>query len=439
MVGTTWMAECARRVGSVRAWRLGLCAALCLPVLSCGGGAGGSGGSTSSGGSTGGTTPTPSNVVSVIVDAGPTSTQPDVNTLFTTVTVCVPGTTTCQTIDHIQVDTGSFGLRILAPVLTLSLPIQQASNGDSLVECTEFVAAYSWGPVALADVQIAGETASSVPVQVIGDPNFTNVPTDCSGVGTSMPPPEEEDTVASFGANGVLGVGVFAQDCGAGCASTTDNGVYYACNSTVCNPTAVALANQVPDPVTLFATDNNGVIIQLPSVAEQGAATVTGSMIFGVDTQTNNKSGNQTILTVVGSNGSINQVPGDFTTVFNGGNLTQSFMDTGSNGLYFNDTDIPACTESGLTDFYCPASTLSLTATLQGQNGASVNVSFSVDSADTLGANNPSFVAFPTLAGTYSSSTMTFDWGLPFYYGRTVYTVFENDMTSVGTGPYVAF
>jgi hypothetical protein len=28
---------------------------------------------------------------------------------------------------------------------------------------------------------------------------------------------------------------------------------------------------------------------------------------------------------------------------------------------------------------------------------------------------------------------------LPFYYGRTVYTVFENDMTSVGTGPYVAF
>jgi len=176
MVGTTWIAECARRVGLVRAWRVGLCAALCLPVLSCGGGAGGSGGSTSSGGSTGGTTPTPSNVVSVIVDVGPTSTQPDVNTLFTTVTVCIPGTTTCQTIDHIQVDTGSYGLRILAPVLTLSLPIQQASNGDSLVECTEFVAAYSWGPVALADVQIAGETASSVPVQVIGDANFTNVP-----------------------------------------------------------------------------------------------------------------------------------------------------------------------------------------------------------------------------------------------------------------------
>jgi len=439
MAAMTWMVKCARTVGAARAWRLGLCAALCLPVLSCGGGASGSGSSTSSGGSTGGTTPPPSNVVSVIVDAGPTSTSPDVNTLFTTVTVCVPGTTTCQTIDHIQVDTGSFGLRILAPVLTVSLPVQQASNGDSLVECTQFVAAYSWGPVALADVQIAGEKASSVPVQVIGDANFANdVPADCSGVGTSMPP-QEEDTVAAFGANGVLGVGVFAQDCGAGCVGTADNGVYYACNSTQCNPTAVALVNQVPDPVTLFAADNNGVIIQLPSVAEQGAATVTGSMIFGIDTQSNNKSGSQTILTVVGSAGANNQIPGDFTTLFNGQTLTQSFLDTGSNGLYFNDTGIAECTESGLTDFYCPASTESFTASLEGQNGASTSVSFSVDNADTLGANNPTFVAFPTLAGTFSSSTLTFDWGLPFYYGRTVYTAFESYTTSVGTGPYVAF
>jgi hypothetical protein len=436
MAGTTWIVKGARTLGSARAWHLGVCAALCLPMLSCGGGAGGS--SPASGGSTGGTTPTPNNVVSVIVDAGPTSTMPDVNTLFTTVTVCVPGTTTCQTIDHIQVDTGSYGLRLLASVLTLSLPVQQAPNGDSLAECTEFVAAYSWGPVALADVQMAGETASSVPVQVIGDANFTNIPADCSGVGTIMPP-QEEDTVASFGANGVLGVGVFAQDCGAGCVGTADNGVYYACNSTVCNPTAVPLVNQVPDPVTLFAADNNGVIIQLPSVAEQGAATVTGSMIFGIDTQSNNKSGNQTLVTVFGSTGTVDQVPGDFTTVFNGQTLTQSFLDTGSNGLFFNDTSIAACTESGLVGFYCPASAESFTAVLQGQNGTSANVSFSVDSADTLGANNPSFVAFPTLAGTFSSSTMTFDWGLPFYYGRTVYTAFENVTTAVGTGPYVAF
>jgi hypothetical protein len=426
MVGTMLMVRCARTVVPARAWRFGLCAALCLSALSCGGGGGsvaslGSGGS----GSSGGSMPT-SNVVSVVVDAGPTSTSPDVNTLFTTVTVCIPDTTSCQTIDHIQVDTGSFGLRILAPVLTLSLPVQTLTNGAALLECTPFVDGYSWGPVALADVQISGEMASSVPVQVIGDPNFTSVPANCSSVG----PPE--DTVAAFGANGILGVGVFAQDCGSGCVTNVDNDIYYSCTSTLCEPTTLALASQVPDPVTMFATDNNGVIIQLPTVAAQGAATVTGSMIFGIDTQTNNKSGDQTVLTVDSNFG-------DFTTVFNGQSLSQSFLDTGSNGLYFNDTSLAPCTATGLTGFYCPATTQSLSATLQGQNNLSANVSFSVGDAQTLGGNDASLVAFPTLAGTFTSSADTFDWGLPFYYGRTVYTAFENETTSVGTGPYVAF
>jgi Protein of unknown function (DUF3443) len=428
MVGTTLLVRCARTVVLAPAWRFGLCAALCLAALSCGGG-GGSVASLASGGSgsSGSSAPTGSNVVSVVVDAGPTSTSPDINTLFTTVTVCVPGTTSCQTIDHIQVDTGSFGLRILSPVLTVALPVQTFTNGASLLECTAFVDGYSWGPVALADVQISDETASSVPVQVIGDPNFTSVvPSNCSSVGPA------EDTVVAFGANGILGVGVFAQDCGSGCVTTADNDVYYSCTSTLCEPTTVTLASQVTDPVALFAMDNNGVIIQLPTVAAQGAATVTGSMIFGIDTQTNNKSGGQKVLTV-------DATFGDFTTVFNGQTLNQSFLDTGSNGLYFNDTSIKACAESGLTDFYCPAATQSFSATLQGQNAVSASVNFSVGDAATLGDNDASLLAFPTLAGPYTNSADTFDWGLPFYYGRTVYTAFENETTSVGTGPYVAF
>ena len=402
---------------AARALRLGLCAAWCLSILSCGGGD-----STPLG-----TTPLPAgaNVVSVVVDAGPAGTS-DVNTLFTTVTVCVPGSTTsCQTIDHIQVDTASYGLRILAPALTLSLPVQTMTNGDSLVECTQFVDGYSWGPVALADVQISGETAHSVPVQVIGDPSFTNIPAACSGTGT------EEDTVAAFGANGILGVGPFAQDCGAGCVSTVDNGDYYACSPTLCQPTAASLLSQVPNPVTMFAADSNGVIIQLPSVAAQGAATVTGSLIFGIDTQSNNKSGSQSVIT-------LNNF-GEFETAFSGEILSQSFLDTGSNGLYFNDSSLTACTATNVKDFYCPASTESLTASVQGQNGVSANVSFSVGDAQTLGANDPTFVAFPTLAGPYPGTTASFDWGLPFYYGRSVYTVIENSTTSVDTGPYVAF
>ncbi len=431
------MARFVFSLGPIRPVRSALWAALCLSAISCGGGGdtvAPSGGGSSSGG--GSTTPT-SNVVSVVVDAGPTLNSADVNTLFTTVTLCVPGSTTnCQTIDHIQVDTGSYGLRILSPVLTLVLPVQTLSTGASLLECTAFVDGYSWGPVALADVQVSGESASSLPIQVIGDPNFSSVPDDCSSVGPA------EDTVAAFGANGILGIGVFAQDCGPNCVSTAEPQTYYACtSSTVCQATTVSLANQVPNPITFFTTDNNGVIIQLPSVAANGAATVTGSMIFGIDTQSNNKSGNQSVLTLVGSSGNPGQVPGTFTTMFDGQSLTESFLDTGSNGLYFDDSSIAPCTETNFTDFYCPASTQNLTATLQGQNAVSASASFSVANAETLGADDVSLIAFPTLAGPYptAADTDSFDWGLPFYYGRTVYTAIEDATTSVGTGPYVAF
>jgi Protein of unknown function (DUF3443) len=409
-----------------RARRFSLCAALCASVLSCGGGDSG----LSSSGSSGSPPPTGSNVVDVVVDAGPTGTSPDLNTLFTTVTVCVPGSTTnCQTIDHIQVDTGSFGLRILAPVLTLPLPLQTTASNATLLECTGFVDGYSWGPLASADVQISGESANSVPVQIIGDPNFTNVPAACSSIGPA------EDTVAAFGANGIIGIGPFGQDCGANCVSTVDNGDYYACTSTQCDPTEVALDSQVPNVITLFATDNNGAIIQLPSVASTGATTVSGYMIFGIDTESNNKSGSQTVLT-------LNASYGEFTTVFNGQSLAQSFLDTGSNGFYFNDSSLTQCTASGLTEFYCPTSTQNLMAQLQGQTPdgqattTSVNESFSVNNPENYIADD---AAVPGLAGTYPGTTSTFDWGLPFYFGRTVYTAIQGAVTSVGTGPYVAF
>jgi Protein of unknown function (DUF3443) len=407
----------------MRAVLAGLCTALCLSALGCGGGHG----STPLTGTPGGSTPSAANVVSVAVSAGPNSTSPDVNTLFTTVTVCSPGSTTnCQTIDNIEVDTQSFGLRILASALNVALPVQSAGADGSIVECTAFADGYSWGPVALADVKISGESASSVPVQVIGDPNFSSVPTDCSSQA-----PTEEDTVATFGANGILGIGVCDQDCGPQCATVVDNGFYYACTSTLCQAAAVPLASQVTNPVSLFAKDNNGSIIVLPSVAEQGAATLTGSLIFGVDTQTNNASGSETVLTV-------DPEFGYLTAVFAGQSLTMSFIDSGSSGIFFNDTDIAPCTDPSFADFYCPAGTLSLTVTLQGTNGVTGQIGFSVDNAQSLEADNPTFTVLPTLAGTYPTSG-TFDFGLPFYYGRRVATVLESGTTSLGSGPYVAY
>ena len=411
-------------------WRgvgLSLAALPCLCVMACGGGSGGAG-STSraaqpSAPAPNAPAPNAGNVANVIVDEGPSNNS--VNALFTSVTVCVPGTTECQSIDHILVDTGSYGLRILAAALNLTLPVQTLANGESLAECTVFVDGYSWGPVELADLQMGGETANSVPFQAIGDSRFANVPADCSDMAKS-----EEDTVQAFGANGVLGIGPFASDC-PNCTNILIPGTYYACSTAAtCEGTLVPAASLVPNPVTRFAVDNNGSIIQLPSVTAGGQLTVNGTLTFGVDTQSNNKSGSETVLTVDDN--------AELTLTFNGQSLNQSFIDSGSNGVFFNDAAITVCAQSGYSDFYCPASTLNLAVSLQGQNGVTNNVDFGVGNAETMLANNPTFNAFPQLAGPNPNQD-SFDLGLEFFYGRRVAIVVEGNTTAVGTGPYIAF
>ena len=395
--------------------------ALCVGMVSCGGGGDDLG---SSGGGSGTTAPA-NNVVSVTVSGGPSNNA--LNVLYTTVTLCLPGTSTCQTIDNIQVDTGSYGLRILAPVLTLSFQVAALSNGSALVECTSFVDGYSWGPVAVADVQISGESASSVPVQIIGDSRYPSVPADCSGSA-----PMEEDTVAAFGANGIIGIGPFPSDCGEFCAeSVPEPAIYYACSTeSNCTATTVPQASQVPNPVTLFATDNNGSIITLPSAPSAGTTTLTGSLIFGIDTQSNNASGTETVVPIATSGSNA----GFITTVFSGTTYAESFVDSGSNGYFFTDSSLTTCTDSGFTDFYCPSSTASLSGELQLASGTST-VDFDVASAEQI---NATYFVYPGLGGTNPTAD-SFDWGLPFYFGRRVATAIDGYTTSAGSGPYIAY
>jgi len=400
-----------------RALRHGCGLAMCLAAISCGGG------------SSLGAPPPPvitpgSNVVGVVVGAGPTGNS--VNALYTTVTVCVPGSATqCQTIDNILVDTGSYGLRLLAPPLTLSLGVLAAPDGNALVECTVFADGFSWGPVAAMDIQIAGESASSVPVQLIGDSRFTTVPSDCSSTGGTA-----HNTVATFSANGVLGIGAFVTDC-PDCSVSAIPAFYYSCTATACVNSVAPLTSQVQNPVPFFVADNNGTIIELPAVPAGGAAGVTGSLIFGIDTQSNNQSGTPTVLALQTSGKNV----GGVTTIYNGQMLSASFIDSGSNALYFNDSSITPCASSSFAGFYCPVTTGSYSATIQGANALSAAVTFEVGDAETL---PQSFAAFPALAGT-SSLSGSFDWGLPFFYNNRVATAIAGFSTSAGTGPYVAF
>lgn len=392
-----------------------LAAAACAVALSgCGGGGGGD-------------TPVPppvQNVLAVSVDAGPEGIP---NLLFTTVTICAAGSTTqCQTIDHIQVDTGSSGLRIISSVLSPALGLTQQldANGLPLVECAQFVDGFSWGPVKIADVQLGPKQASSVAIQVIGDPGFTAIPTSCSNSG----PPE--NTVEAFGANGVLGVGPFAEDCGNACAQRVIPGAYYSCSTLGCQPVQVALARQLQNPVTLFASDNNGVVIQLPQVPDAGAASVAGQLIFGIGTQANNALGLATTL-------ALDTTTGNLSTVFGNRSYPNSFVDSGSSAIFFGTAMYPGCTDDAV-GLYCPATKQSLAATLQGTNNATKAVAFSVANADRLFAANPSFYAFDNTAGP-NPDPLSFAWGLPFFYGRSVYTAIAGRSTPAGPGPYVAF
>jgi hypothetical protein len=395
-------------------------------ILAATAGCGGSSRSSSTSSSGGSTTPV-NNVQTITVNTGPTAgpplNSPAINEPFTSVTVCAPNTSNCQTISGILVDTGSSGLRILSSVLTISLPQQTGAGGNPVVECLPFVHGFTWGPVQTADVTIAGEQAKNLPIQVVGSPIFPTIPTSCSSNGA------EEDDLKGLGANGVLGVGSFAQDCGDACTLTgsSNPGLYYTCTSSSCAVTTESLNSQVANPVSFFATDNNGVVIDLPAVT--GAeASITGSLIFGIGTQSDNALGNAAVYT-------INPSTGDITTRFNNTAYT-SFLDTGSNAIYFLDTAItgfPTCTD--LTFWYCPTSTQSPSATNQGANGASGTFTFTVANADTLTGNGTIGVA-NGLAGPNSGK---FDWGLPFFYGRKVYTAIENQNTPGGLGPYWAY
>jgi Protein of unknown function (DUF3443) len=340
------------------------------------------------------------------------------NMLQTSVTICVPGTSTCQTIDNIQVDTGSQGLRILASALSpaLALPATSTSNGSAAAECTVFGSGYTWGSVRSADIELAGEVAPATSVQIISDPAIPAAPSGCSASGLPML------TAATLRGNGILGVGPFMADCGAGCANTPLPRWYYGCVNGSCTSTTLAVAQQVTNPVSRFATDNNGVVIELPAVADTGAASVAGTMTFGIGSQSNNALGSAQVLPS-------NTLNGFVTTMFQGQTYSTSFIDSGSNGLFFVSSSVPTC---GL--WFCPTSVQSFTATISGGGGATSNVTFSVGSATSLFASGNN--AFSNLAGLAANY---FDWGLPFFFGRRVFTAIEAQVTPAGNGPYYAF
>lgn len=369
-------------------------------IAGCGGG----------GGSSDSATPvdidTSPNVVAITVP----NDQSYINKPTVSVTVCNPDTGRCQVVGNVLLDTGSYGLRLFNTSQVAGLSLNQVTVGSApIAECVPYLdGSATWGPVKWADVKLGGETASNIPIQII-DPTYASnsIPGVCNPSNVIL---DESPTEARY--NGILGVGLFAEDCGSRCASSdnnyNDDVPYFTCNGSNCRGIAVPIERQVQNPVAKLGTDyNNGVIVQMNYIPLGGARTASGKLILGIGTQPNNTLSGVTTYPA-------NEV-GDFITEFKGSIYT-SFIDSGSNGIFYDDP-IDTVPLSSNQDWYSPLSRLDLTAVNYGDGFApSGEVTFSIGNADSLFSTANS--AFREVGGPGFGGY--FDWGLPFFYGRSV-------------------
>ena len=384
--------------------------ATALALAGCGGGGGSS--STSVAPATP-SVPLDANQLAVSVEQEPNITSYiTANTPYASVTVC-DSLGNCSTVNHVLVDTGSYGLRLFASALgsnvqlTPMVSTTAGTLGQPIGECAGFISNSVWGPVRMATVKLGAMQTSQIPVQILADPNFPTATT-AAGGSSVCPNATASSTEQQFGAKGVLGIGLL----------TNDGQQYYACTASSC--TSVAPPQQVSNPVAALPSDNNGVILSMPAVSTVQNS-VAGVLTFGVDTESNNQLTGYTVLPATSS--------GYVTVTMNGTNYARSFIDSGSNA---NFLVLPGVSTDS-NGFYAPAQFTTYPATVSG-GGTSYATSVSVEAS----SSQPLGVAvYPYLAAPSGSSNSQ-DFGLPYFYGKSIAYAIHGSVTLHGTGPFYA-
>lgn len=346
------------------------------------------------------------------------------------VKICSPGTSICKIVGRILLDTGSSGLRIFASqIKDISLNQVLTSSGQEVAKCTNYAdGTAQWGPIKSAKLVLGGETIENVNIQII-DAAYSSVPNSCVGV--------ENDPIAA-GYNGILGVGIRDYDCGAGCSTNANSNLYFSCGPTKCTSSAISLSGQVRNPIAVMNSnsnseginDSNGSALMLPSVPITGAFSASGYLIFGIGTRKNNSPVSDTKFFTTDDKG--------FMKTNYLGKTIPSFIDSGSNGLFF-----PATTQNQTcSGWFCPQTPIKLSAINYPNSGSGFfsSVSFDIiNSQQVFISHNHVYASLGAELSTH------FDWGLPFFLGKTVYTgiigktmVWSVDGNSY-TGPYYAY
>lgn len=353
--------------------------------------------------------PSAPNQLPVVVGAGVGS-SPQMNRPLASVTICVPGTSTCQSINNVLVDSGSTGLRLFESAVSIALPLEQLSPTNAFYECQGLDAGYMWGPLATADVKLSGEVASSTPIQLMGDTTYTP-PASCANPLSSP---------RDIGFNGILGV-AGQTDCGSSCFSGPVL-YYYQCltvgPNSFCQPTILSASQLVTNPVALFPTDNNGIVFDIPAIPAGGAVNVQGSVYFGIGTESNNQLEGATIY----------QFP--LTAYLTTGKYAAG-LDSGTPDIALLNDDVFGFPTCGV--IYCPASPTALSVEIAGANNEATILD--VVAADITPEQTQGLTADSMYVGpAYGGNSMTL--GFSFFYGRRI---LFNWGGTTGQNAFVAF
>ncbi len=385
--------------------------------------------------------PVPSNSIPVVVgDGGPYGVV--ANQAFISIKLCQPGTQVCQIIDHIELDTGSVGLRIFKSALGgLSLPNAKDGAGNNIGECFQYGGGETyWGSIEAADVRMAGEVARNIKVQIV-DYDFEQIPAGC-------PNPDKDSTDTR--ANGVMGTNLFngecyGADCEAGAVGLDDDGLsYYSCAAgQPCTAISMPLAMQLQNPISLLSgRDNNGYLLQLPFVGASGTSQEQGQLIFGIDTQPNNRSSQASHVIRIANDGY-------FTANLQMNGITLN----GVRGMIDSGTDfwnLPAklgaavCADAW-SPYLCPEAPETLNVSIPDVNGNPTNVvAISIANAQASMTDSQA-VAYTNIAMESSIAPGQADLasevylGMAFYYGRTVIEQIGTKSSNLGQGSLIAF
>lgn len=362
-------------------------------------------------------------------------------------TICVPGTSTCQTIDHILVDTGSTGLFLFSKqtqgVLDLAatpLPQAKDSNGNLLYDCMAYGGNSNAGGTYIADVYLNGSHYATQ--QTIGV--FGTVENQASQLCSFNKNANQtiNDYVLSnpqtqqvgLGFNGILGVGALKP--------SIDDSSTLSCNSQFqCTPFNWYNGTNLHGYSNILAQLNNdsngfGLSIPSPSINVNGGfngQALQGQLILGINTQTDNQvSVAQKIMTLIQPS-SLTVIPSGFLNASLEQSTAQVLVDSGTNGIlisstfasYFAGLGITPTQPSNAISALQVASstqqqTFSLTLTDAAQNTSTQSLSLTTNTViNPLWQSGviPDFGFFFTNSNTAQNIIL----GIPFFMGKTIW------------------